>query len=128
MPPGSGAALLHAWFDASPPWYERFFRGPVPCHSPRWMDRHSRNASAGGGFSTFEKMTRGCVDLRRQSRVVICRFPERGCARSVSRSRPKTLRRVFDTAALPSNWDIANYVDQLPRAPALCMVRASIGL
>ena len=37
--------------------------------------------------------------------VLICRFPERGCALSVSRSRRDTLRLVSDTAALHPNWD-----------------------
>jgi len=30
---------------------------------------------------------------------------EHGCAHSVSRSRPKTMRLVSDTAAVHSNWD-----------------------
>jgi hypothetical protein len=51
--------------------------------------------------------------LRRQTglasgSVLRCRFQGRGGARSVSRSRPKTLRLISDPAALSSNWDIAN--------------------
>jgi hypothetical protein len=37
--------------------------------------------------------------------VLIRCFQERGCARSVSRSRRETLRLVSDTAAVHSNQD-----------------------
>jgi hypothetical protein len=54
------------------------------------------------------------------------KFPERGCARSVSRSASKMLRLVFDTASPHLNWATINPIARLDFSAFCPIITCSI--